>query len=194
MNKHTFTLTELLIAIGIIVILAAIAIPTTAGAIKKAEAAKAQAEMTAFVTALKNFESTYGTLPVKCFDSNGKLLSSVTYENFIKALQGDGTIEVSSKKINPRKIKFLEVQGNTEGQYTDPWDNDYKILIDKDGDGKIVTANGPEGIDWPTDNTYRGSIIIWSAGPDGEFDKTEDNVYSIPVIWDKAEGKWLFSK
>ena len=63
MKRHDFTLVELLMAIGIIVILAAISIPTALSAIKKAETAKAQAEMTALVTALKNYESTYGFLP-----------------------------------------------------------------------------------------------------------------------------------
>ncbi|MCQ2396398.1 MAG: type II secretion system GspH family protein [Lentisphaeria bacterium] len=201
MNKHSFTLTELLIAIGIIVILAAMAIPVTAGAIKKAETAKAQAEMSALVTALKNFESTYGTLPLKCFtvgsgDIDGTFKSDVTYEKFIKMLQGvQDVLTVDSKKINPRNVKFMDVQENTEGQYTDPWDNDYKILIDANGDGKIKTdSDWPKGLDKPSDNTFRGSIIIYSAGPDGDFDKIEDNVYSIPVTWDKGEKTWLISK
>lgn len=210
MKRHDFTLVELLMAIGIIVILAAISIPTALSAIKKAETAKAQAEMTALVTALKNYESTYGFLPFHFRKSSNTSPASDgevqpgDYSDFIKVLQGEN-LDIKGRKMNPRKLAFLEIQGNTKGEYEDPWGNDYTVVIDGDGDGKIIQ----ELDDWKyyqlkvekdSDNKYAlyQSILIISKGPDGEMgdDKASlarDNVLSIPVIWDKSEETWVIS-
>ena len=210
MKRHDFTLVELLMAIGIIVILAAISIPTALSAIKKAETAKAQAEMTALVTALKNYESTYGFLPFHFKKSSNTSpatdgeVQPGDYTDFIKVLQGEN-LEIKGRKMNPRKLAFLEIQGNTKGEYEDPWGNDYTVVIDGDGDGKIIQ----ELDDWKyyqlkvekdSDNKYAlyQSILIISKGPDGEMgdDKASlarDNVLSIPVIWDKSEETWVIS-
>ena len=150
MKRHDFTLVELLMAIGIIVILAAISIPTALSAIKKAETAKAQAEMTALVTALKNYESTYGFLPFhfrKSSDTSSATDGEVQpgdYSDFIKVLQGEN-LKIKGRNMNPRKLAFLEIQGNTKGEYEDPWGNDYTVVIDGDGDGKIVQELNGEG-------------------------------------------------
>lgn len=210
MKRHDFTLVELLMAIGIIVILAAISIPTALSAIKKAETAKAQAEMTALVTALKNYESTYGFLPFHFKKSSNTSpatdgeVQPGDYSDFIKVLQGEN-LEIKGRKMNPRKLAFLEIQGNTKGVYEDPWGNDYTVIIDGDGDGKIIQ----ELDDWKyyqlkvekdSDNKYAlyQSILIISKGPDGEMgdDKASlarDNVLSITVIWDKSEETWVIS-
>lgn len=215
MKRHDFTLVELLMAIGIIVILAAISIPTALSAIKKAETAKAQAEMTALVTALKNYESTYGFLPREFVIKEDRSIAESlpefghdgekAYKGFIEVLQGENHI-VTGRKMNPRKLAFLEIQGNTKGEYEDPWGNDYTVVIDGDGDGKIIQ----ELDDWKyyqlkvekdSDNKYAlyQSILIISKGPDGEMgdDKASlarDNVLSIPVIWDKSEETWVISR
>ena len=211
MKRHDFTLVELLMAIGIIVILAAISIPTALSAIKKAETAKAQAEMTALVTALKNYESTYGFLPFHFRKSSNTSpatdgeVQPGDYSDFIKVLQGEN-LDIKGRKMNPRKLAFLEIQGNTKGEYEDPWGNDYTAVIDGDGDGKIIQ----ELDDWKyyqlkvekdSDNKYAlyQSILIISKGPDGEMgdDKASlarDNVLSIPVIWDKSEETWVISR
>ncbi len=211
MKRHDFTLVELLMAIGIIVILAAISIPTALSAIKKAETAKAQAEMTALVTALKNYESTYGFLPFHFRKSSNTSpatdgeVQPGDYSDFIKVLQGEN-LDIKGRKMNPRKLAFLEIQGNTKGEYEDPWGNDYTVVIDGDGDGKIIQ----ELDDWKyyqlkvekdSDNKYAlyQSILIISKGPDGEMgdDKASlarDNVLSIPVIWDKSEETWVISR
>ena len=189
MQRHSFTLTELLMAIGIIVILASIAVPTTLSAIKKAEMAKAQAEMTTIVEALKNYESTYGVLPLKCLGASpadGKISgtsgSYSAYETLIRILQGEN-LEVNGKKMNKRKVVFLE--GKEEGVFTDPWGNDYDVYLDGDGDGKLnVDIEGRSGKPW------RKDIIIRSPGPDGDINTFEDNAYSLPVLWDKDAQVW----
>ncbi|MGN0867557.1 MAG: type II secretion system protein [Oligosphaeraceae bacterium] len=194
MQRHSFTLTELLMAIGIIVILASIAVPTTISAIKKAEVAKAQAEMTTLVEALKNYESTYGVLPLKLLGatpSDGKISGTsgtyTAYETLIRILQGEN-LTVNGKAMNKRKVVFLE--GKDEGVLTDPWGNDYIVLLDGDGDGKLdpSSTDEPKGLDG---KPWRKDIIIWSPGPSGDEDEVTDNVFSFPVLWDKGEQKWV---
>ena len=195
MHKNSFTLTELLMAIGIIVILAAIAIPSTISAIKKAEMAKAQAEMTTLVEALKNYESTYGVLPLKCLGAtpaDGKISGTdgthTAYETLIRILQGEN-LTVNGKAMNNRQVVFLD--GKDEGTFPDPWGNDYYVLLDGDGDGKLDPTNPddePTGLDG---KPWRKSILIWSAGPDGDPATVEDNAYSLPVLWDKDQKLWV---
>ena len=64
MKRNYFTLTELLVSIVIIVILAAILVPTVSSAIRKAEVAKAKTGITTLVNAIKQYESTYHKLPL----------------------------------------------------------------------------------------------------------------------------------
>lgn len=199
MNRKHFTLTELLMAIGIITILASIAIPTSISAIRKAERTKAQAEMTTLLDALKNYETTYGILPVKQLlgnNNDGEVPRNVnsdvdtdTYSSLIKILQGQ-KVELSGKTLNPRKIKFLDVQGNTEGVYFDPWYKKYHIVLDGNYDGKIDLATGNKIPGLGDGGTIHQTIIIWSEGPDGDAEKVADNLYSLPVLWDKDEEVW----
>ncbi len=199
MNRKHFTLTELLMAIGIITILVALAVPTSISAIKKAERTKAQSEMTTLLEALKNYESTYGFLPVKQLLGNyndGEVPrnddadnDTDTYTSLIKILQGQ-TVELSGKKLNPRKIKFLDVQENKEGVYLDPWYKKYHIVLDGNSDGKIDLTGSDKIPGLGDGGTIHQTIIIWSEGPDGDKDKVADNLYSLPVLWDKDEEVW----
>ena len=194
--KHTFTLVELLVSIAIIAILAGILLPAVNGAIKKAQSAKAKAEITTLVNAIKQYESQYGGLP-KSSSTVAELVATSDYTNFIKMLQGDP--QGNYADCNKRKIKFLDVVNNTPGDYPDPWDNDYYIYLDvsstaaEDGDGKIGTDTSASIAALPNAKPIYGSIVIYSFGPDGQDwtsankDQGKDNVFSIPVIWDKND-------
>lgn len=188
MRKSSFTLVELLIVIGIIIILAGILLPVVNSGIKKADMTKAKAEITTLVNAIKQFESTYGFLPTSACDTNGKVTD---YELLIRILQAE---ELSATPppapadvVNVRKVRFLDVQGNEPGTYTDPWDNNYEILLDHDYDGKI--SQNVDGI--VTANPYYFTIVVWSLGSNSEH---RDNVYSFPVAWSKKDAGYAISK
>ncbi|MBR4124995.1 MAG: hypothetical protein IKR13_02220, partial [Victivallales bacterium] len=179
-----------------------ILLPAANGAIKKAEAAKAKAEITTLVNAIKQYESTYGVLP-KSSSTVAEQVATSDYSDFIKMLQGDP--QGNYADCNKRKIKFLGVVNNTPGEYPDPWDNDYYIYLDvsstasEDSDGKIGTDSSASIAALPDAKPIYGSIVIYSLGPDGkdwdssEKDQGKDNVFSIPVVWDKKSEAFIIT-
>ncbi|MBQ4481076.1 MAG: prepilin-type N-terminal cleavage/methylation domain-containing protein [Victivallales bacterium] len=198
--KRAFTLVELLATIAIIAILAGILLPVTNGAIKKAQAAKAKAEITTLVNAIRQYESQYGVLPMK--STAAELVASADYEKFIKMLQAEGdpaTEWGDYKDCNKRKIKFLDVVNNTPGDYPDPWDGKYAIYLDHDGNGKIGTDASASIAALPDAKPLFGTIVIYSLGPDGlDWTSTKkgqgkDNVFSIPVLWDKEAEQFVIT-
>jgi prepilin-type N-terminal cleavage/methylation domain-containing protein len=112
----------------------------------------------------------------------------------------DGTPTVNAgHALNPQKVTFLnakEVDGvraagiGPDGIYRDPWGNPYIITIDMNGDERCrdgfycqdsvsrdPTGNGKKGFNGlfkpstlANSFEYRGSVMVWSAGPDGMVD------------------------
>ena len=116
---------------------------------------------------------------------------------------GGPTINVNHQK-NPQRIPFLEAKMVTEANrpavgpdlvYRDPWGNPYIITMDLNCDGKCNDAlyqrtsvsqqsgnsgiNGLSNPDAKPDNfQYHGTVMVWSAGPDGKIDPNPGNVAS----------------
>ena len=205
-RRRNFTLVELLVVIGIIAVLAGMLMAGIMYAPAKAQKAKAQAEITTLVNAIKQYESAYGVLPIP----NGALsddgtLSTDNYKLMIHILQADdeglsNTDKEKVKKQNKRSTKFLDIQGNEAGVFTDPWGEDYNVVFDANYNGKIEMTSPIPGLNVAASSskfTYRFSVIVWCKGNDRKveagYDKrahkyNEDNVYSFPTTWSSDTG------
>lgn len=134
----------------------------------KAQLVKSQAAMKDLQLGIKNYAVEYDRMPSalsEC-DSSGALLKVLLGEN----VEG----------LNIRQIVFLEPamawQGRSgllesDGGYTlvDVWGHPYKIAMAKSGG-----IRSPETPGAMIDKT----VIVWSAGPDGDFSTWSDNVKS----------------
>lgn len=89
-------------------------------------------------------------------------------------------------ELNPKKIRFYDPPVGKKGksgfwrdegggqqiQLRDPWGGLYRVRSDSDGDGKIGNPEDPTG-----EGIFSG-VILYSAGPDQDFDTWKDNVTS----------------
>ena len=212
MKRQHFTLVELLVVIGLIAILAGILIPAVNGALKKADETKAKAQITTLLNAIKQFEATYGYLPIPNGYSEGTNLTDNQYSDLIAMLQGvyhelpssgpepkqhNSWGANSDGAINPNtsRQQFLEVVGGDDerGQYLDPWGNRFFVVFDGATDGRIsnITIDGVTSAAIP--NLYQ-SVAIWSLGANQGDTSHKDNVYSFPVEWDKTNEYYKLGK
>jgi len=199
MKRQAFTLIELLMTVAIVVVLAGILVPAVMNGIKKGQQAKAKAEIVTLVNAIKQYENTYNRLPV----TNTKIDDEFIYkarmdqcqpvhEDLINALQGSNSIKnQSGNAVNPRQTPFLERRNTGAGDYQDPWGNPYRIILNADEDIRLTTLFKGTLVDakkhYAEDDHIYQSVIIWSAGPDGNFD-TKDDVHSFEAEYEA--GKW----
>ena len=201
-RNRCFTLIELLIVISIVAVLAGILLPAVGKVRRKADVTQAKSEMKNLETAIKQYEATYGFLPVAQDSSNEtwadgydqdsnetELGDEEEYYKLIGNLSNTGTIGGNDLE-NPRMINFLAV--DQSATYLDPWGYRYRIAWDMDYDGRIP-ENNIYGCDSDDDEAY-ASVVIWSVGPDEEESSTttnsrnEDNIYSIPTVWADGTG------
>jgi len=195
MKTKTFTLVELLVVIGIIILLAGLLLPAVASGLKKADITKCKAQMTTLANAIKQYQATYGRLPIPSTTNGstayteGNALDADQYTWLIKVLQNHD-LSTDAKKANTKGIKFLEIVNNTPGEYQDPWEKNFQVFLDTDYDGDVESTKvcGLIG-KGSSQNTYYYSVMIYSMGPDGEANATatndvnEDNVYSVNTKW-----------
>ena len=99
---------------------------------------------------------------------------------------GDGTVTSNgvSHIRNPQRISFLDLKQNagttspgvgSDGVFRDPWGNPYIITLDLDLEdaaidglyGAIIERYDVQG---GTAHKIKGSVLIWSFGPDGKAD------------------------
>ena len=112
MRRKSFTLLELLVSIGIILVLAAISFGGMNYASKRAQEAKTLATMEEFINALESFKQDYGFYPV-LVDKN--LLSSDDIDDRKNAVQVDlsdnGWKLFMNEESKPNKKKRAYMEG-----------------------------------------------------------------------------------
>ena len=183
-SKRGFTLVELLVVIAIIAVLAGAGFAAGGAAVQKAKKTTALASCVAIESAVNNFYTEYGTMPVDNLSTDTTINSDDL--NLLNVLLGT---ETGSAPLNTRSVKFLSVKegkanknglvydtsGSTVKGLYDPWGGLYKIALDGDYDEKIKAQ--PKGSS--TSQTLNGRrVAVWSDGADGVSGtgKTADDV------------------
>ena len=142
------------------------------------------------------------------YEANNSEVVAILMDNTSSTIAGG--VNVNHVK-NPKQVKYLNATPvsdptlpgvcTTDGIYRDPWGNPYVISIDLNYNGlcedafyrlQNVSGGGLNGLIWqgspldPDHWAYRGTVMVWSAGPDGKIDSgsrantgfNKDNVLS----------------
>ena len=167
-GRGAFTLIELLVVIAIIAILAGILIPTISSAIKKAEEATARVGAKSIVTAIQQYHSSYGKLPLPTsgdHNNSDTLYNEIGSKDIIKILIAE------NDALNPKKLVFLEIDdGSTDGTMLDPWGEQYRIKMDNNYDNEVEYNNS-------AGKEFKTIAVTVSLGLDGTLN-TEDDIAS----------------
>jgi len=212
MVRKGFTLVEMLVVIGIIVVLLGAAVASFGKLTKGAEKAKAQELVGQVATALANVYSGEGVWPKRYYDTAGETGGVMDNANTL-ILARRGTFAVSAKRdisfnlpyellgkdrfglVTPWATKVLErnASANEETSVTGTSkirDHRLHFAVDTDGDGVIRGVNvGGETVN------IRATAVVWcigkSGGKQGEpwpysVGLKKDDVYSWTIGQTKA--------
>ena len=196
--KKGFTLVEMLVVIGIIVVLVAAAAGAFGGATKKAQMARGRELVSNVATALSSIYLQDGRWPKALVDANGhdeyRLGKTVGV-----VLARKGVMSLSYQKDDSGRYELV---GADRFGVADPWaqqtirnvenasdgtrvasggtvkDHIIRFAIDTEGLGQVKATVCGQSI------TVRAQAIAWSCGPDGKFDSLDkmgrsDDIFSF---------------
>lgn len=192
-DRRAFTLIEMLVVIAIIAILAGLLFPAISKGLLTAKRNKAGVEAKNIAAAIEMFFKDYGYFPVPAGDQglstgtpgdldtypeqDSKYFTETYSKNIIRVLMGESTL------INPKGTRYLDSNSPVQdGEYLDPWGNQYLIKLDLDYDGKIEFFSQPD--------QYTRRAIVVSLGADGLLNggsnnkNFKDNVASVTLLID----------
>jgi prepilin-type N-terminal cleavage/methylation domain-containing protein len=165
-----FTLIELLVVIAIIAVLAGVGFSAGGSAIQKAKKTTCLAAAVSIESAVNNFYTEYGSMPISGADDKDKQVdtNAATGIALLKTLLGMDTA------LNPRGIKFLSVKEgkankngliyNTSGSDVtamyDPWGGPYFVMLDGSYDEKVTPT---DVFSAPTLNGRRAAVFSKGA-------------------------------
>lgn len=173
-HRRAFTLVELLVVMGVILILASIVVGIQRSVYYQQSQAKAKSDLQAIAVALESFKLRYGDYPWLGPDSTS-VGSTAQGEQLFRALTGQSIL--TTEGGNPRMINlgasqtaepFLEetsietAEGTGTSKYfVDPWGSPYRYYYYNDGRD---VASG-------TETWNHSGFILLSAGPDRSFNE-----------------------
>jgi prepilin-type N-terminal cleavage/methylation domain-containing protein len=202
-NKRAFTLIELLTVIVIMLVLAALLFPAIKLTLTKGEVIKAQSAAQNLSGAFRAYYTEYGKWPVA---DTGAANTNITYivdANLVALLQGVNNTTVAGLTItgstgtsgpfahnpststlqgNPRGIHFLDFKPtdiDSLGDFVDPWKQPYYCRFDISYANSLAdpfTGGGGSALT----NVGLG-VLVWSSGPDGQYDNQGDAGQTVPV-------------
>ena len=181
-----FSLLELICAMSVIAVLAAILLPTLGAARSTALKAKTRAQFAQWSAALEQFRQEYGYYPE--LGTDGRLASAADAVKFVRTLSAhnmDGTAvgDTADLNGNARRITFYAFAAGEftgSGLLCDGFGNtEIGVLVDRNGDGLVkpgddgsvspVTgvesgiSSAPAETDLPAAGVHAG-VLIYSAG------------------------------
>lgn len=191
-----FSLVELLVVVSIIGLLVGLAATAIPKALDAGDKAKAKGDLTAIVAAVKAYKQEYG-----CWPATEGMDTSTTGEfgawygpskwasgtglqrgkELVQILSGQNIgIGMGSswpRPMNPKLIRFLE-GAQTDGTFTDPWGTQYCVKMDVNESGGMEYGTGTGG----TEN-LRLTVIAVSLGKNKTQEDTPavkgfDDIYS----------------
>lgn len=184
--RSGFTLIEMLVVIGIIGILAGLAVPAATGVMKKAKKVKTSAALKDIQLGIKNYQAEYNRYPLK---------AGMTTENPIALDEGATLLKIllgeNEQKLNPRQIIYIEPPMGkngtgglvgSEGSYglMDSWGEPYQVIMDANYDNKISnpdSRNEDPSISTGAPANLPIGVIVYSHGEDKK-PNTKDDVAS----------------
>jgi prepilin-type N-terminal cleavage/methylation domain-containing protein len=188
-TKRGFTLIELLTVIAIIGVLAALLFPAIKSAMLKAEKSKAEAAISALATAFRSYHTEYGKWPISDLTPPTTINVDTPLIGILKGEDRNEVIGSITYQGNPRHIVFLEfraadfvIPSLNFTNYVDPWKAVYYCRFDTQYKNQVENPFLPLA----AANVVSGGFLIWSYGPDGQWDpiggetslKNKDNVKS----------------
>ncbi|MDD4028696.1 MAG: type II secretion system protein GspG [Caldisericia bacterium] len=132
-RKRAFTLVELLITIGIIIIIAGVAVPQVAGYINRSKSARAKMDLSTISTAIKCFYTDWGRYPSSLND----LLGIDTTDDAVN------TSESYTIAGLPGGIDYLGVRIPVDIFNQATSENEYKYHLFVDHQNYIIWSIGP---------------------------------------------------
>ncbi|MGI6088068.1 MAG: type II secretion system protein [Kiritimatiellia bacterium] len=163
-RRAGFTLLELLVTVSILAILMGLIVPMYGNMKKNARIASDKVTAKNLETAFRAYLDHYSTWP-SCVNDSEKKIEGDIY----KMLSG----EASTANPNPDKIVFYEFSNTNAGDkavdaFWGLGENDnehvFRVKFDHNYDNVINHKN----------NVIRRPVIVWSVGPDGTNDTSDD--------------------
>jgi prepilin-type N-terminal cleavage/methylation domain-containing protein len=181
---RAFSLTELLVVISIIGLLAGLSTLGITRAMEAGRKAKAKGDLMAIVSAVKAYKQEYGRWPCRTNDLSRNEFSSwygppteeADGKILFRILSGENVAFTGENlPMNPKQIAFLEGAKRSTGRrdtsggaLVDPWGTQYSLKMDTDETGAVEyynTSGSAENI--------RMSVIAISSGKNKQQDDPE---------------------
>ena len=170
-RKEAFTLVELLITIGIIVIIAGVAVPQIAGYLNRSKSARAKMDLSTISTAIKCFYTDWGRYPASLEDLLGT-------DTSLDAVNISDNYTVAGL---PGGINYLGVTIPADIFNQASSENTYKYLLFTGDQDYILWSIGPNKESEITEQTAALSDDAVTITTTEEFDDIYDSNCSVSV-------------
>jgi len=164
-GTRAFTLIELMVVIGTIVILINLAFPVFQSVLERAKKVQAKNDVTQIVTAVNAFYTEYGRYPTdQSTDAAAAYGAGGSSSKFVF-----DELRAKTANLNTRQIVFISPPEDTtqaspkgrigsDGQFHDPWSSAYAFRIDADYDNQVANPYGTNGAGA---DPVRQGVVAW---------------------------------